>query len=236
MIPPLIHQTFIGSVLPLEIAQLIASNRRVCKNIRFLFYDDRKCDGIIAKYFGPRVLAAYRKINPHLGAMKSDFFRYCVLFLYGGIYMDIKTKLFINPFVLFDCQKENCVLDIKRNDLEPWRKEYPTYEQWMLIFAPRHPYLWDMIMHIVVCVETKFIPKEVENANTKKKILFITGPDAFTRVVDNFIATKNNNQSLHKCLDYTRFFKYNLPGINYKKIYVPYNRKHYSDYNEQLYL
>jgi len=243
MIPPLIHQTFIGSILPLEIGKVISSNQQICKhsspalNPLFLFYDDAKCDTIIAK-FGERIHTAYRGINPHLGAMKSDFFRYCVLFLFGGIYMDIKTKLLVNPFVLFHAKNEMCILDLKRNNLESWRGQKPTYEQWMLIFCPRHPYLMEMIMHMVSCIEGKIIPPGLENASTKKKILHITGPDAFTKVLDNFVVLKNKGVSLHKCIDFNYFFKYNVLGNYYKRIYKPYNRHHYADYqsSESLYI
>lgn len=244
MIPPFIHQTFIGSVLPFEIGKVISSNRQVCKhsnpslNPAFLFYDDLKCDAVIRK-FGDRVYNAYCHINPHLGAMKSDFFRYCVLFLYGGVYMDIKTKLLFNPFVLFDANKEICVLDIKRNNLESWRHSNPTYEQWLLIFCPRHPYLHEMIMHMVSCIESKLIPPGLEIASTKKKILHITGPDGFTKVIDNYIyIKKKGGRVMHKSIDFTYFFKYNVVGNHYKRIYKAYNRHHYADYNnnEALYI
>jgi hypothetical protein len=42
----------------------------------------------ISQNFGPNVLIAYDKLKPY--AYKSDLFRYCYIYVNGGIYVDIK--------------------------------------------------------------------------------------------------------------------------------------------------
>ena len=38
------------------------------------------------------LLWAYRQINPQLGAMKADIWRYAVLYVYGGVYVDADSS------------------------------------------------------------------------------------------------------------------------------------------------
>ena len=54
-------------------------------------YDNEDIAQFLAQYFDPSVLERFKalKVGPH----KADLFRYCVLYIYGGVYMDIKTVL-----------------------------------------------------------------------------------------------------------------------------------------------
>ncbi len=233
-IPNIIHQTFISTKLPVEIVNIINKNKKICSNCQFRFYDDNDCDIFIKNNFEEKVYNAYKSINDVYGAMKADFFRYCVLYKIGGIYLDIKSIITVHIFKIIK-KDDICLLDIPRNNLEPWRKNSPTYEQWLLMFAPNHPYLLEMINTIVNLIEIKYQPKisGILNLNSKQKILHITGPDSFTKVINKY--KENNNQSLHRCVDYNKFSKLNLLGNRYKNIYSIHNKKHYSEYKESLY-
>jgi mannosyltransferase OCH1-like enzyme len=232
-IPNIIHQTFINRSLPPEIAKIILHNKKICPQCKFVFYDDEDCDNFIKNNFDTKVYSAYKKINDVYGAMKADFFRYCVLYKIGGIYLDIKSLI---KFPLFKIIKKNdiCVLDKLRNDKEPYRTYLPTYEQWLLIFAPNHPYLLEMINTMVHYIEIKYVPNLLNyNLDTKGKILHVTGPDAFTKAINQCI--KKDGKILHRSINYDRYFELNVLGDNYKKMYGKYNKKHYSQYNEPLY-
>lgn len=234
-IPNIVHQTFKNSKLPLEIVQIISSNKKKCPNFNFLFYDDNDCDKFIKQNYDENVYSAYKSINDCYGAMKADFFRYCVLYKLGGVYLDIKSK--INTPLFKIIQKDDiCILDIPRSNLEPWRKNAPTYEQWLLIFAPNHPYLLETINTLTNYIHTKFKPTipGINVLNTKQKILHVTGPDAFTKCINNYIKN-NNNIKLHRNINYNHFFQLNILGHDYKKMYTMNNKKHYSELNLPLY-
>ena len=232
-IPNIIHQTFCSEILPGEIADVIKKNKRICKNCKFIFYNNNDCDLLIKENFNEEIYNTYKKLNPSYGAMLADFFRYCVLYLYGGIYLDIKSKIKYPIFKIIN-KDDICILDIPRTTLEPWRTASPTYEQWLLIFAPRHPYLLSMINQIYRYVNENYIPESINNIplSSKGKILNITGPDAFTKAINTFI---NNNKQLHRNIDYTIFADLNS-SINYKKMYRINNKKHYSEINEPLFI
>lgn len=48
-------------------------------------------------FHGTSILWAYNTINPLVGAARADIWRYCVLYIFGGLYLDddsdIKTSL-----------------------------------------------------------------------------------------------------------------------------------------------
>ncbi len=234
-IPNIIHQTFCSKILPLEIADVIKKNKEICKNCKFIFYDDNDCESLIKNNFNDEIYNTYKKINPSYGAMRADFFRYCVLYLYGGIYLDIKSKI---TYPLFKLIKKDdlCILDIPRKNLEPWRKNQPTYEQWLLIFSPRHPYLLAVINQIYSYINENYIPKTLNGIplSVKGKILNITGPDSFTKAINNFIQN-NDNTILHRNINYKYFCDLNC-HINYKIMYKINRKKHYSEINEPLFI
>ena len=231
-IPNIIHQTFISAKLPIEITNIIISNKKTCPNCEFRFYNDNECDIFIKNNFEEKIYNAYKSINDVYGAMKADFFRYCILYKIGGIYLDIKSIINTPIFKIID-KDDICLLDIPRNNLEPWRTNSPTYEQWLLIFAPNHPYLLEMINTIVNYIEIKYEPKinGILKLNSKQKILHVTGPDAFTNVIYNYI--KNNDKILHRSINYNQYFSLTIK--NYKSMYTINNKKHYSKYSEPLY-
>jgi len=233
-IPNFIHFTFCNKNLPIEILRVIEHNKRVCSNCKFYFYDDNDCSDLIKNNFNDEILNTYNKINPIYGAMRADFFRYCVLYLYGGIYIDIKSKINYPIFKIIN-KNDICILDIPRNNLEPWRVNSPTYEQWLLIFAPRHPYLLSIINLICRYINDKYIPTSINNTplSTKGKVLNITGPDAFTKAINNYIL--NNNKILHRNIDYNTFSNLNCK-INYKKMYSMNNKPHYNEASEPIFI
>jgi len=53
-------------------------------------FDDNDCREFIKHNFEPKVLYAFDCLIP--GAFKADLWRYCVLYINGGIYLDIKFK------------------------------------------------------------------------------------------------------------------------------------------------
>ncbi len=57
----------------------------------YRFYNDDEAAEFISMHFPPEVRQAYDDLLP--GAFKADLFRYCVLFIYGGIYADVDVML-----------------------------------------------------------------------------------------------------------------------------------------------
>lgn len=109
----------------------------------FLF-DDNDCRNFIKKHFRKEVLTAYDSLIP--GAFKADLWRYCVLFIVGGIYIDIKFKM-TNGFKLINLIKnEHFVLDADKTGV---------YNAFM-VCKPGNKLLLEAINMIVQNVKNKF--------------------------------------------------------------------------------
>lgn len=91
-IPLIMHRTgpFQKDNIPKEIKAAIEIS---CQNLGVdcRYYDDSDCEKIIQQYFPPETLQAYQMLIPT--AYKADLFRYCVLYLYGGIYSDLSQTV-----------------------------------------------------------------------------------------------------------------------------------------------
>jgi len=57
------------------------------------FYDDNKCVSFLEKHYSKKFANFFKQIK--WGPIKSDFWRLCVLYVYGGVYYDID----IEPYV-----------------------------------------------------------------------------------------------------------------------------------------
>ena len=59
-------------------------------NYQLKIFDDDDIILFLKEYYAPPVLAAFKQLT---GAHKADLFRYCYLYKFGGVYIDIKTEL-----------------------------------------------------------------------------------------------------------------------------------------------
>lgn len=234
-IPNTVHYTFCSSKnLPDFILNSIANNKAICKRCNFIFYNDDDCDAFIKTHFIRSIYIAYKKINPEYGAMRADFFRYCVLYVLGGIYIDIKSIIHVPLFNIIK-PTDTCVLDILRTNMEPWRIFAPTHEQWLLMFAPRHPYLHAVISLISKQIHAYYYPQYAYGYKLDRKglILHITGPDAFARAIQIYLS---KYPSQHRCIDYKQYFSLRDKCFEYKLMYDQNCKTHYSMVNKPLYI
>jgi mannosyltransferase OCH1-like enzyme len=100
-------------------------------------YDEIKCRKFIKKYFDETVLNAYDKLKPC--SYKSDLWRYCVLYIRGGVYIDIKYKCINNFKFIALTEKEYFVKD---------REEYGSYTG-LIVSLPKNQVLWKCVQKIV---------------------------------------------------------------------------------------
>lgn len=94
-IPKIIHQTWKDDA-PKKNLSKIWKNKNPSHT--YFFYTDNDIADIIEKNFSEKIFKCYSRLIA--GAAKADFFRYCILYLKGGIYCDIDF-LPIEPFSSF---------------------------------------------------------------------------------------------------------------------------------------
>lgn len=144
-IPKVIYQTFETKALPSRFIDAI--NTWLIRNpeYKYRYYDAGDRRQFIEKYFEQRVLKAYDKLIP--GAYKADFWRYCIIYIKGGVYVDIKMGAKVPLKNIIDVGTDMLFV----ND-EPEGMLYNAF----FASTPRNPLLFDVIMKIVNNIETEF--------------------------------------------------------------------------------
>jgi mannosyltransferase OCH1-like enzyme len=109
-IPTNVFLIFLQTVdLPNNMNQTLINNINNNPEFNFYVYDDKMCKEFIQNNFDSSILEVYNGLKP--GAYKADLFRYCILYVHGGVYMDVKFKLHIKLKDLIEKYNEVFVKD-----------------------------------------------------------------------------------------------------------------------------
>jgi mannosyltransferase OCH1-like enzyme len=118
-IPKVIYQTYKDKNVP-----PIVKDRwlKLNPDYEYHLYDDNDCYNFLIKYY-TKEHADFFKYKIKDGPIKSDFWRVCILYQFGGIYadIDIVPNLPIDEFVDHDTTLYTCITDSKleQNNLNP---------------------------------------------------------------------------------------------------------------------
>jgi len=158
VIPQNIFQTWHSKILPPLMFRSVESIKKHNPGFKHYLFDDNDCREFIKSHFKPDVLDAYDRLIP--GAYKADLWRYCVLFIHGGIYLDIKYKPFEGFKFINLCEKEHLTLDID---------DTAIYNA-VMVCKQGNPNLLKAIRQIVSNVQNKFYG-EAPTSPTGPKLL-----------------------------------------------------------------
>jgi mannosyltransferase OCH1-like enzyme len=166
VIPLNIFQTWHTKDLPPYMKKCVQTIKDCNPEFKHFLYDDQECRDFISRNFDVEVLYAYDSLIP--GAYKADLWRYCVLYKYGGVYIDIKYQC-ANGFKLIQLtDQEYYVKDREQN-------RNGIYNAFMVCKAGEH-------------IMEKCINQVVENVRNRfygKSALDITGPNMMTSLFTN---------------------------------------------------
>ena len=147
IIPLHIYQTWkTKTELPDKMYENINRLKEQNPDFEYHLFDDNDCYNFIIQNFDEDVANAYETLIP--GAYKADLWRYCILYINGGIYLDIKYSC-VGDFNLIQLtDKEYFVKDIDKSG-------GGIYNAFM-ICKPRNIILKKTIDKIVDNVKNKF--------------------------------------------------------------------------------
>lgn len=112
-IPLHIYQTWKTKELPEKMKESVNRLKEKNPDFEYHLFDDNDCYEFIKANFEEDVAKAYQKVIP--GAYKADLWRYCVLYVNGGVYLDIKYSN-VGDFNLIDLtDKEYFMADIEQS-------------------------------------------------------------------------------------------------------------------------
>jgi mannosyltransferase OCH1-like enzyme len=148
IIPLKIYQTWYTKNLPIKMKENIEKLKRANPEFEHYLFDDNDCREFIKDKFDKDVLMAYDTLIP--GAYKADLWRLCILYVNGGIYIDVKLNC-MNGFKLMELTEENhFVLD---------RVPPLSIYNALMVCEKGHPFLLMGINKIVENVKNKFYGK-----------------------------------------------------------------------------
>lgn len=170
-IPLVIYRTWNEKQIPIGMWKNIHKSLEMTPEFDHVFYDDTARLKSIEENFEPNVVKAYKCLKP--GAFKADLWRYCILYVKGGIYIDMDIEIVVP---LLPILKENSRIYIQQ--VIPERKHcvtsYPGVINGFLAFSPKNPVLRACIDEIV---------QNCKSQDYKVDFLDITGPCLLARKI-----------------------------------------------------
>lgn len=162
VIPLKIFQTWSTKNLPIHMERNSLLLQKQNPQFEYFLYDDQDCIDFIKKHFGLEVLDAYNTLVP--GAYKADLWRYCVLYVHGGIYLDMKMRC-VGDFRLIELTKqEHYVKDRENSGFI--KGDIGIYNA-VMIQRPKNPLMLDCINQII---------ENIKNLEYGFSFLYPTGP------------------------------------------------------------
>jgi mannosyltransferase OCH1-like enzyme len=215
-IPKKIYQTMKTNKIPIQMKKAINTWLNLNSEYEYEFYDDIKSREFIKNNFDKQVLMAYDTLKP--GAYKADLWRYCILYMYGGVYIDIDTVALLPLRNIID--KDDIFVSARDQNKDAIYNAF-------IACVPNHPFLYEMIKYVVNNTQNKYY-----GINP----LDPTGPVGFGKIMKRIIGIKGNfsigrfkiNNWDFKLLDFPLNNKYvyylEKPAFLYK----------YNDYNKNI--
>ena len=131
-------------------AKTVARLKSMNPEFKHYLFDDYDCRRFIAKYYDKDVLGAFDALVP--GAYKADLWRYCVLYKYGGVYLDIKLSP-VEGFRLKDlCTSNQYCKDIPESCVEGSVSLFNGF----LVSRPCNPIMMNCIKRILENVRNRY--------------------------------------------------------------------------------
>jgi len=210
-IPLKIFQTWSTKELPFHMTMNCVRLQKQNPQFKYYLFDDDDCDDFIKTHFKPEVLETYHQLIP--GAYKADLWRYCVLYIYGGIYLDMKMRC-VGDFRLIELtKKEHYVRD--RPQVSFITNTVGIYNA-VMIQKPKNPLMMDCILKII---------ENVKNQEYGFSSLYPTGPGMLGELY-----VKKKKQ--YRLPDFDLFHDSHKEVIRFKNRTI---LEHYSEYRtEQL--
>lgn len=191
-VPMIIHQVVKKKKIHKDLYRLVRLHHERIPNFTFRYYDNKDIHLLIRENFKPKIYTAFCRIDPIYGACIADFARYCILYLYGGIYLDIKSEIKKNIGELLETMPKKDEMMVYytpiRDNPHIMSREFilrhktvflNDYEfmNWVIVAKPRNNLLYDLIEVI-----SDTILRGI-NGTGKSFVLHLTGPRMFTSVL-----------------------------------------------------
>ena len=151
------------------------------------FFTDEMCHQFMKTHFPGKTYQAYCRLP--MAVMKADLWRYCVLYIHGGIYSDADAECRVNPNI-FTSAKSLLVCAPESDNIHLC--------QWCFAAPKNSP-----ILKYIIDLSVKRI-LEIPQIKGEHVIHYLTGPGCFTAGIELYL--KDNKQSVYENkLEYKKY-------------------------------
>ena len=189
-IPKILHQTYSTRQIPQPLSDNISKIKKLNPDWEYRFYDDTDIVRFIKENYDSKILKIFLRINPKYGAARADLFRYLLMYVCGGVYLDIKGSLAkpLNSVIRTDDEFLLSRWHDKNDEQhkgwgvhdEPDHERFEEFQQWYIVAAPGHPFLKAVIQNVLRNIETY---NPAFHGVGKPGVLRVTGPVAYTLAI-----------------------------------------------------
>jgi mannosyltransferase OCH1-like enzyme len=172
--PRIVWQTWEHTYLPhTNVINGLMATQLHSHGFEYMFHDRHQRLAFFEQNFDARVVKAYTMVKP--GAFRADMWRVGVLWVYGGVYLDIDAALQMSLTSLFDR------LEAMSSDPLFWAGSIDASEDkfWnaFMAFKPKNPLLGQYLETIVQNILRQELPETD---------LHLTGPHCFSEVLSEY--------------------------------------------------
>jgi len=205
MIPKNIFQSW----YTLQLHPLIESRINIMKKTNpeytHKIYTDSHMDEFVNTEYKGEIADCYNKLN--IIVAKVDFWRYLILYKYGGVYLDMDSHITV-PLNEIIREDDDAIITAENNP--------DLFAQWALFFNKKHPILKQLIELIVFNINTNKHPNNISK---------MTGPYAYSTAIKmchySAYNTLLNRDGITADTDIT----YMANNISYRLYSIDYNNK-----------
>lgn len=216
MIENNVFQTWKTQNLPNKIEKILIKNRELNPEHEFIIYTDEQTYDFVNSNFSGEIFDAFSKLKHPVA--RADFWRYLILYKYGGCYLDIDSK-FNNSINDFVNNNDEALISAEKNP--------NNYVQWALFYKKEHPILMRTVELIISNINKGLFKNNIES---------LTGPKIYAESIKEYYKFSTNEElnwsSINRDTNSTFEFKKNnqihkarLFSIDYKDN-VKFKHKH----------
>lgn len=170
-VPLVIYRSWMTHNIKKRMNDVIMKDIEQAKEFDNYLYSDKECLEFIEKHFEPNVANAFKCLKP--GAYKSDLWRYCILYINGGVYSDIKLEFHMPLKDILEEQPKIFIIDYDtdKGPLSIWNG--------FIASPPGNPVFRSCIDEIIVNCKNKDYKE-----SAKYGYLEITGPGLLGKMLE----------------------------------------------------
>ena len=216
MIPKVVYQSWYTREFHPIVQDKLDAMKVLNPEYQFVLYTDDEMDAFVNEQYPGEIADAYNRLN--IVVAKVDFWRYLVLYTYGGIYLDIDSDIRV-PFREWIQETDQAILSAEQNQFK--------FVQWALVFSKGHPILKQTIDAVVRNIQINRFPND---------ICKMTGPYPFTEGI-----LYTHYAYFQEVLDHTKIttetdITYSNKDVSYRILGIDYSPYLAFKYDECFYL